>query len=236
MSNESVNSESESSEAAPHDADANINTPLRARLSYPGLLLGAVCLSMTIALLLGFQLTRKGIDEAALQDKLASLAQVLPTTLYNNNPVQEVRIINDTQLSEQPTEVYLAKRDGTLTGIAFQLKRPGYGGPITLIIGLDAAGNVLGARVISHKETPGLADRIDIAKDDWITAFNGHSLSNTSTQAWHVKKDGGEFDQFTGATITPRAVVGAIYQGLLFHQRHFLGNAMPPPTVESAHE
>ena len=211
-------------------------TPLRAHLSYPGLLLGAICLSMTIALLIGFQLTRKGIDEAALQDKLASLAQVLPATLYNNNPVQDLQTINDAQLSEQPIDVYLAKRDGALTGMAFQVKKPGYGGPITLIIGLDTAGNVLGARVIRHKETPGLADRIDITKDDWITRFNGRSLANTSTQAWHVKKDGGEFDQFTGATITPRAVVGAIYQGLLFHQRHFLGDTTPFPPAENANE
>ena len=218
------------------EPEVNTQTPLRARLSYPGLLLGAICLSMTLALLIGFEITRKGIDEAALQDKLASLAQVLPATLYNNNPVQDVQTIHDAQLSEQPIDVYLAKRDGTLTGMAFQVKKPGYGGPITLIIGLDAGGNVLGARVISHKETPGLADRIDISKDDWITRFNGRSLVNTSTQAWRVKKDGGEFDQFTGATITPRAVVGAIYQGLLFHERQFLNHATPAPAAENAHE
>jgi electron transport complex protein RnfG len=200
-------------------------------MSYQGLLLGGICLAMTLTLLIGFQLTRSSIEKSALEDRLASLAQVLPASLYNNNPVHDVQMIDDSQLSEQPIEVYLAKRDGVLTGAAFQVKKQGYGGPITLIMALDAQGNILGVRVLIHKETPGLADRIDIAKDNWITRFNGHSLSSTSAEAWHVKKDGGEFDQFTGATITPRAVVGAIYQGLLFHERHFLhADATAPET------
>ena len=199
-----------------------IAPPFRARMPYQGILLGAICLSMSLTLLIGFSLTRVGIERAALQDRLASLAQVLPASLYNNNPVQDVQIIKDEKLSEQPIEVYVAKRDGVITGVAFQVKKQGYGCPITLIMALDASGNILGVRVLSHKETPGLADRIDIAKDKWITRFEKHSLSNTTAQAWHVKKDGGDFDQFTGATITPRAVVGAIYQGLLFHERHFL--------------
>lgn len=216
--------------------------PLRTRMHYHGLLLGAICLSMSITLLLGFRFTRAGIEHAALQDRLASLAEVLPATLYNNNPVQDVQTFNDRELSDQPIDVYLAKRDGTLTGVAFQVKKQGYGGPITLIMGLDAGGNILGVRILSHKETPGLADRIDIAKDKWITLFEKHSLANTSKQAWHVKKDGGDFDQFTGATITPRAVVGAIYQGLLFHERHFLqtsnaaSESYPTPAPEKSHE
>lgn len=210
--------------------------PFRSRMPYQGLLLGVICLCMTLTLLIGFRYTRAGIERAALQDRLASLAQVLPAALYNNNPVQDVQTITDEKLSEQPIEVYIAKRDGVLTGVAFQVKKQGYGGPITLIMGLDAAGNILGVRVLSHKETPGLADRIDIEKDKWITRFEKHSLSNTSTQAWHVKKDGGEFDQFTGATITPRAVVGAIYQGLLFHERHFLAGTAAAPNEEKTHE
>lgn len=195
--------------------------PLRTRTPYHGLLLGAICLAMTLALLIGFRFTRARIEQAALNDKLASLEQVLPHSLYDNNPVQDVRLIDDKQLSDQPVEVYLAKHGGQLSGFAFQVKRPGYGGPITLLMGLDTSGNILGVRVLIHKETPGLADRIDIAKDDWITRFNQRSLANTTEKQWHVKKDGGDFDQFTGATITPRAVVGAVYQGLLFHARNF---------------
>lgn len=214
--------------------------PFRARMPYQGILLGVICLSMSLALLIGFSFTRVGIERAALQDRLASLAQVLPASLYNNNPVQDVQIIKDEKLSEQPIEVYVAKRDGVITGVAFQVKKQGYGGPITLIMALDASGNILGVRVLSHKETPGLADRIDIEKDKWITRFEKHSLANTTAQAWHVKKDGGEFDQFTGATITPRAVVGAIYQGLLFHERHFLtpttDAVLEKENQEKAHE
>ena len=210
--------------------------PFRSRMPYQGLLLGAVCLGMTLILLIGYRYTRAGIERAALRDRLASLAQVLPATLYNNNPVQDVLTIDDKQLSELPTQVYVAKRDGAIAGVAFQVKRQGYGGPITLIMALDASGNILGVRVLSHKETPGLGDRIDIDKDKWITRFEKHSLSNTQPKAWHVKKDGGEFDQFTGATITPRAVVDAIYQGVLFHQRHFLNDTAAAPAEEKAHE
>ncbi|MFT3931178.1 MAG: electron transport complex subunit RsxG [Spongiibacteraceae bacterium] len=206
--------------------------PFRSRMPYHGLLLGIICLGMTLALMIGYRYTRNGIEAAALQDRLANLAQVLPASLYNNNPVQDVQIIDDTQLSDQPIEVYLAKRDGKISGVAFQVKRSGYGGPITLLMALDAQGNILGVRVLAHKETPGLADRIDIGKDNWITRFDHRSLSNTSEKAWHVKKDGGDFDQFTGATITPRAVVGAVYQGLLFHERHFLKNEARESSAE----
>jgi electron transport complex protein RnfG len=75
-------------------------------------------------------------------------------------------------------------------------------------------------RVLSHAETPGLGDKIDDRKSDWILGFNGKSLENTSSEQWRVKKDGGEFDQFTGATITPRGVVKSIHQGLDFFRQH----------------
>lgn len=208
---------------------------LQQRMSYQGILLGTICLGVTLILVLGYAATKKGIEQAALKDKLASLAQVLPTALYDNNPVQDVQRIDDSQLSSEPIEAYIARRGNTLTGVAFQVKKSGYGGPITLIVGIDADGKILGVRVIAHKETPGLADRIDITKDDWITRFDGHSLANTTPQQWHVKKDGGQFDQFTGATITPRAVVLGVYQGLLFHQRHFM-NGAATAQQESSHE
>ena len=196
--------------------------PFRSRMPYQGLLLGAICLIMTLALLIAYRVTRGGIEQAALRDKLANLQQVLPPSLYDNNPVDDVTIVDDKKLSAQPVKVYQARKNGKLVAVAYEVVRPGYGGPITLLMGVDTAGNILGVRVLSQKETPGLGDRIDISKDNWITRFNKHSLFNTSEEQWHVKKDGGGFDQFTGATITPRAVVGAVHDGLLFHQRNFL--------------
>ena len=90
----------------------------------------------------------------------------------------------------------------------------GYGGAIKLLVAIAYDGSVLGVRVVNHQETPGLGDAIEIAKSKWVTEFNGRSLSNLDAKAWHVKKDGGTFDQFTGATITPRAVVKAVYHCL----------------------
>ena len=83
-----------------------------------------------------------------------------------------------------------------------------------MIMGVDRDGNILGVRVLSHKETPGLGDKIEAAKSDWILNFTGRSLDNLTSAQWAVKKDGGVFDQFAGATITPRAVVGAVRDGL----------------------
>jgi electron transport complex protein RnfG len=86
------------------------------------------------------------------------------------------------------------------------------------MMGIDSSGTILGVRVLSHSETPGLGDRIEAKKDDWIFSFNKLSLNNTPDAMWAVKKDGGRFDQFSGATITPRAVVKAVKSGLdLFH-------------------
>lgn len=92
----------------------------------------------------------------------------------------------------------------------------GYNGDIRLLIGINAAGSILGVRVISHRETPGLGDPIEAEKSDWIHGFKQKSLKTPQSSGWAVKKDGGEFDQFTGATISPRAVVRAVHTTLLY--------------------
>ena len=116
--------------------------------------------------------------------------------------------------------IYRATKDGKITGIAYAIEGSGYGGPISLILGLDADGKILGVRATAFKETPGLGDKIDPAKSDWITRFTGLSLGNPVPDKWKVKKDGGQFDQFAGATITPRGVVAAIKGGLDFFAAH----------------
>src|SRR5690606_27069458 len=96
----------------------------------------------------------------------------------------------------------------------------GYGGAIRLLVGIREDGTVAGVRVIDHRETPGLGDGIEIEKSDWMTDFEGRSLGDPPVQRWRVKKDGGEFDQFTGATITPRAVVTAVRNALIYFRTH----------------
>ncbi len=95
-----------------------------------------------------------------------------------------------------------------------------HAGEISLIMGVNNKGEVLGVRVLSHAETPGLGDRIEVEKDDWIFSFNNLSFKKLAKNKWKVKKDGGEFDQFSGATITPRAVVKAIKEGLIMFNQH----------------
>ena len=95
----------------------------------------------------------------------------------------------------------------------------GYNGEIKLIVGVNNHGEILGVRTLSHQETPGLGDKIDLRKSDWVTHFSG-KLFKDNTNMWKVKKDGGQFDQFTGATITPRTYVKAIANALTFVEQH----------------
>lgn len=189
----------------------------RSRVEYQGLSLGLVCALVALALLVADRLTHEQIDVQMQQDRLAVLRQVLPEQLYDNNPLAEAFKLQDPQLGE--VEVYPARLAGKLTAIAFQTSNIGYGGPIVQLIAIDSLGHILGVRVLSHKETPGLADKIEISKSEWITVFDGLSLENPTLDKWKVKKDGGRFDQFAGATITPRAVVKSVLQALQFQQR-----------------
>ena len=96
----------------------------------------------------------------------------------------------------------------------------GYGGPIKLLVGINADGSLAGVRVVNHHETPGLGDAIDTRRSNWILGFTGRSLGDPSPAQWAVRKDGGVFDQFTGATITPRAVVKAVKRALVYFEAH----------------
>ncbi|HEX8545074.1 MAG TPA: electron transport complex subunit RsxG [Pseudomonas sp.] len=189
----------------------------RTRLAYQGASLAVVCALVALALLITDVSTRDSILSEQQEDRLAVLRQVLPAALYDNNPLQDAFHVTDESLGD--VEVFPARLKGELSAVALSVSTVGYGGPITQLIAIARDGKILGVRVLTHKETPGLADRIDVAKSDWITRFDGLSLANTPLKAWAVKKDGGQFDQFSGATITPRAVVKGILQALEFQQR-----------------
>lgn len=108
--------------------------------------------------------------------------------------------------------IHIARRAGQPVAILVPaVTQDGYSGPIRLIVGIYMDGTVAGVRVTSHSETPGLGDKIELKKNPWVLSFNGRSLSNPLPERWRVTKDQGEFDQFTGATITPRAVVAQVY-------------------------
>lgn len=196
---------------------------LKTRISYQSLLLAAFALLASALLGMADYVTRDIIKLRLEEDLRASLAEVIPGRLYNNNLLEDKVIVSSKEdgLGSDETLVYLGRMDGEVNAVSFRLAAlGGYSGAIDLIMGVDRDGNVLGVRVISHAETPGLGDKIEVSKSNWILTFEGQSLQNLTVEQWAVKKDGGVFDQFSGATITPRAIVKAVYQGLLFFKNH----------------
>ena len=152
-------------------------------------------------------LTKERILEQEQMQRIALLNSVIPTTLYDNELLKSCITVNNTNLGEEKS-VYIASLKGTATALAIETTaKDGYSGDIDLLVGVDLNGKVLGVRVLKHKETPGLGDKIDLSVSDWILSFNNKTYSANIESSWRVKKDGGQFDQFTGATITPRAVV-----------------------------
>ncbi len=121
----------------------------------------------------------------------------------------------------QTINIYPAKKNNQTFAYLVEHTYPnGYSGKIRLLTGIDTNNQLLGVRIIAHKETPGLGDKVETKKSDWIKQFKGLSLSNPSKSQWKVKRDGGTFDAFTGATITPRAVVTAAYQLLIYFSKY----------------
>ena len=181
--------------------------------------------ALVAAILLGVAdfSTRDGIKHRLQEDLKANLEQVIPAEYHDNDLLADTLMVDstDAKLGVEKTEVYLAKKHGEITAVCFKFVAPdGYAGPISIVMGLDRNGEILGVRVIAHIETPGLGDKIEISKSKWVLAFNGKSLNNLTLEKWAVKKDGGVFDQFSGATITPRKVIQAIRRGLVFFQNH----------------
>jgi electron transport complex protein RnfG len=174
--------------------------------------LGCFCLAATLLLALVYALTKEPIEQSALEDLRRSLEQVIPASIHDNNPAADTMQL---QLDGKQLLVYRARQGKHVTGVAFEASRRGYSGDIRVLLGVDENGKLLGVRVLQHTETPGLGDKIEVKRSDWITRFTGKSLGDPPQDKWAVKKDGGPFDQFAGATITPRAVVNSIRDGLL---------------------
>jgi electron transport complex protein RnfG len=179
-----------------------------------GVILGTFCLGFGLVLAVTDRYTVADIGARALEDRQNSLKQVVPDDIHDNNLVADTLTMKDDH--DRDITVYRASKNGRITGVAYEIYGSGYAGEIKLMMGIDSQGRILGVRPLAHKETPGLGDKIEEKKGDWILRFTGLSLGNPAPGRWKVKKDGGEFDQFAGATITPRGVVGAIHGGLDF--------------------
>lgn len=172
-----------------------------------GVLLGFVALLCTAISAGIFFLTKDKIDAVMAAQQRELLLQVIPQDYFNNNLLESAVIPQDKNLVGIQ-KIYFAKKDGNVSAYAYETTAPdGYSGDIRLLVGLDPKGEILGVRVIEHHETPGLGDKIELRISNWILNFTHQSINENNLSEWAVKKDGGKFDQFSGATITPRAVV-----------------------------
>ncbi|TNC88535.1 MAG: electron transport complex subunit RsxG [Thalassolituus sp.] len=172
-------------------------------------------------------LTAERIKQNIRMAESRALNQLVPTSSYDNDLLNDTLTVdsrfNQQLLGPLPENalIYRARNDGEVSAVILPAVAPdGYTTSIDLIVGVNRDGTLAGVRVVAHRETPGLGDKIEARKSDWITSFTGKSLQNPVAEQWAVRKDGGEFDQFTGATITPRAVVRAVKRALLFFDMH----------------
>ncbi|UTF60062.1 electron transport complex subunit RsxG [Gilvimarinus sp. DA14] len=159
--------------------------------------------------------TRDRIADAQRAAAEKALYELVPASRVDNDLLTDTLPTPEAMLPalglDSAEEIHRARNDGKVIAVIVPAVAPdGYSGDIRIIVGVNRDGSVAGVRALAHKETPGLGDKIDTAKSDWILGFNGKSLGEPPVEQWQVRKDGGVFDQFTGATITPRAVTGQV--------------------------
>lgn len=177
------------------------------------------------------QSTKEQIHDNIAQAQAKALYEITPKNQVDNDLLNSYIELNSEQSKQhlhvnylgpiaEDAKLHLAQKENNTHTYIFPAVAPdGYTTAIQLLIGIKQDGSIAGVRVVDHKETPGLGDKIELKKSDWILSFNGKSLTNPDIEKWKVKKDGGEFDSFTGATITPRAVINAVKQSLVMFEK-----------------
>ena len=195
---------------------------LSAAISKNSQILALFAIACTATVGIVNELTKDRIYIQQQKQLLSTLNSIIEPERYNNELALDcVNVSNIALGSYEQKTIYLARLDSIPVAGAITTVAPdGYSGNIELIVAVNVDGSVNGVRILSHQETPGLGDKIELAKSNWITSFSGKKLMNESDSRWAVTKDGGMFDQFTGATITPRAVVNAVKEATLY----FLNN------------
>jgi electron transport complex protein RnfG len=186
------------------------------------LILGLFAVAGTGLVALTHDGTAERIAENERQSLLRSLHQIITPDSHDNDIYTDtIEVSNPLLGTNQPVMVYRA-RLGKLpvAAVIASIAPDGYAGTIKLLVGINYDGTLAGVRVVSHRETPGLGDAIEAERSDWVLGFNRRSLEEPDEKRWKVKKDGGVFDQFSGATITPRAIVGAVHNTLRYFQNN----------------
>lgn len=195
----------------------------RARPFKTLLLVAVVAIAAALIVTGSHELSKDRIAANERARVLESLESVLDPHLRGRGLVPTRVPARDPELlgTDEPIDAFVVSENGRpVAAILAPVAPDGYNGPIRLLVGLSAEGAITGVRVLSHSETPGLGDRIELAKSDWILQFDGKSLASPPAEQWAVEKDGGVFDALTGATITPRAVVKALRNALTYFAQH----------------
>lgn len=166
-------------------------------------------------------LTKDIIVEQEQQQLILTLSSIIDPSKHDNSITQSCIIVENEQLGTAPQKAYLATSNNAPVAAAITTTAPdGYNGNIFLLVAINVDGTLSGVRTIKHQETPGLGDKVELRKSKWILDFNGKKILEENDNRWAVAKDGGMFDQFTGATITPRAVVNAVKRTTMYFNQH----------------
>ena len=203
--------------------DTRSTEPTRLRPLRAAVLLAVAGVLAVGLVALVHDLAQPQIEASARARRVARLTEVLGPARYDNDLLGDVIHVQDAELlgTDEVLPVHRARLGSEpVAALLFPVAPDGYSGAIRLVVAIDPQGRLLGVRVLGHKETPGLGDAIEPRKSDWIESFKGRSLADPGGDSWKVRKDGGEFDQFTGATVTPRAVVRAVHGALVYFDRH----------------
>jgi len=189
------------------------------------LLLAAFALVTTALLAFTAEFTKDRIAKSEREAQQKALFEIVPRSRHDNDMLEEtITVPKDAWAGlglKSGGDIHVARHvDETIAVIIPAVAPDGYSGDIRMIVGINADGSIAGVRVLDHHETPGLGDKVDLKKTDWVLNFNGKSITTPELSHWKVKKDGGDFDQFAGATITPRAVVNQIRRVLEFADAH----------------
>jgi electron transport complex protein RnfG len=197
--------------------------PLIRHMVISAVVLGLFAVLGTVMVALTYDATADQIAANHRARLLKSLHLLVTPDQHDNDLFTDVTTVTDLEMlgTDQPVKVYRARREGMpVAAIINSVAPDGYGGPIDLLVAIRFDGTLAGVRVIKQNETPGLGDAIDSSRSDWIKSFDNRSLQNPDKKGWAVKRDGGVFDQFSGATISPRAVVKAVHRTLLYYDKH----------------
>lgn len=198
-------------------------TTKRQSMTKNAAMLALFAFACTLLVVIVNYFTEPRIEQQVKAQLIRSTNEVLSEELADSDYQQRCLIVNEPQFlgSDKDQTIRLIELNQRTAAYVYQTIAPdGYSGQIRLLVGLNADSTISGVRVVQHNETPGLGDKVETRKSDWIYQFNGQRLMDDKDPRWAVKKDGGQFDAFTGATITPRAVVKAVKNVLIYHAKN----------------